>query len=188
LRKRDDEKERRIKESVIQLILQEGFHGVSISKVAKMAEVSPATIYIYFENKEEMLQDIYSEYSDEIFNYVGDRIRQNMNGAELIDVLVRSYYEYIMSHWEIFNFIEQFSGCPSLAKNCTGQKSIFRLYDFISEMKRQQIFREYSNYSVMATIFYPVKAIAVNRHVDERERNELLQEMIRILQNALLIE
>ncbi len=46
MRKRDDEKEKSIKEAVIKLILEEGFHGTSISKIAKVAGVSPATVYI----------------------------------------------------------------------------------------------------------------------------------------------
>ena len=80
MRRKDDEKEKSIKEAVIKLILQEGFHGTSISKIAKMAGVSPATVYIYFENKEIMLQDIYREYSEEIFNYLLNRVHQGMEG------------------------------------------------------------------------------------------------------------
>ena len=49
MRRRDDEKERRIKDAVIELMLEEGFHGTSISKIARKAEVSPATVYIYYE-------------------------------------------------------------------------------------------------------------------------------------------
>jgi AcrR family transcriptional regulator len=62
LRRKDDEKERCIKQAVIKVILDEGLQGASISKIAKLAGVSPATVYIYYENKESMLQDIYTEY------------------------------------------------------------------------------------------------------------------------------
>jgi AcrR family transcriptional regulator len=58
MRRKDDEKQKNIKEAVIKLILKEGFHGTSISKIAKEAGVSPATVYIYYENKDMMLQDI----------------------------------------------------------------------------------------------------------------------------------
>ena len=50
MRRKDDDKEKSIKEAVVKLILQEGFHGTSISKIAKLAGVSPATVYIYYEN------------------------------------------------------------------------------------------------------------------------------------------
>ena len=59
-------KRRRIKDAVIELMLEEGFHGTSISKIARKAEVSPATVYIYYESKEDMLQNIYLEYSEEV--------------------------------------------------------------------------------------------------------------------------
>ncbi|WP_094092917.1 TetR/AcrR family transcriptional regulator [Paenibacillus physcomitrellae] len=38
-----------------------GFAETSISKIAKKAGVSAATIYIYYENKEDMLSKIYFE-------------------------------------------------------------------------------------------------------------------------------
>lgn len=187
MRKKDDEKEKSIKEAVIKLILQEGFHGTSISKIAKVAGVSPATVYIYFQNKEIMLQDIYSEYSEEIFNYLLNRVNQEMRGQQLIEILVRSYYNYIRENKEIFSFVEQFSNCPSLAGNCAEIKGIYHINNFIAELKRNQVIRDYNNDNLLAIMFYPVKAIAVNNRKSEAERAELLREMIKIIQDALLI-
>ena len=39
MRKKDDEKEQRIKEAVASLMLEEGWSGTSISKIARKAEV-----------------------------------------------------------------------------------------------------------------------------------------------------
>ena len=36
--------------ATIELVNNNGFHATPMSKIAKMANVSPATIYIYFEN------------------------------------------------------------------------------------------------------------------------------------------
>jgi AcrR family transcriptional regulator len=124
MRKKDDEKARCIKEAVVKLILQEGFHGASISKIAKMAGVSPATVYIYFENKENMLQEIYREYSEEIFAYMLDGASNGMDGHQLIDFLIRGHYNFILNHKEIFNYVEQFSNCPALAGGCHGKKGL----------------------------------------------------------------
>ena len=55
MRRKDDEKEQRIKEAVASLMLEEGWSGTSISKIARKAEVSPATVYTYFDSKEDML-------------------------------------------------------------------------------------------------------------------------------------
>ncbi|MFT3984185.1 MAG: TetR/AcrR family transcriptional regulator [Lachnospiraceae bacterium] len=187
MRKKDDEKVRSIKEAVIKLILQEGFHGASISKIAKMAGVSPATVYIYYENKENMLQDIYTEYSEEIYDYLLDRVNRSMGGPQLIEMLARSYYNYIWEHQEIYSFVEQFSNCPSLANHCSGKKNICNIYSLIAEMKRNKIIKEYNEENLLAIIFYPVKAIAVDIHKSEAEKEVLLKEMINIIQYAILV-
>ncbi|SHI03473.1 transcriptional regulator, TetR family [Sporobacter termitidis DSM 10068] len=187
MRRKDDEKERCIKEAVIKLILQEGFHGASISKIAKMAGVSPATVYIYFENKENMLQDIYSEYSEEIFDYLLSKVSRCMGGPQLIEVLIRSYYDYILEHKEVFSFVEQFSNCPSLANSCSGKKGICNVHSLIGELKQNRIIKNYNNDNLLAIIFYPVKAIAADTHKSEAERAELLGELVRIIQDAVLL-
>ena len=186
MRRKDDEKERSIKQAVIKLILKEGFQGTSISKIAKEAGVSPATVYIYYENKEVMLRDIYHEYAEEINNYLFNRVHQGMGGQQLIEIVARSYYNYIQEHREIFNFVEQFSNCPSLASGCTEIKGSCNINNLISDMRNNHIMKDYNTDNLVAIIFCPVKAIAVNHHKTEAERAELLQEMIQIIQNALL--
>lgn len=112
MRKKDDKKQENIKNAVVKLILKEGFHGTSISKIAKEADVSPATVYIYYENKDEMLRKIYLEYSKNILNHLLNNISESMSGKELIESLVKNYYLYIRDNKEIFLFVEQFSSRP----------------------------------------------------------------------------
>jgi AcrR family transcriptional regulator len=186
MRRKDDEKEQRIKEAVIELILKEGFDGASISKIARLAEVSPATVYIYFDNKEDMLQDIYREYSEEVYGYVLQRVSPQMDGLELIDALIRSYYSYMNEHREIFSFVEQCSHCPTLSGCCEDKKGVCRLFGIIQDMKSNGIIRNYSDENLAAVIFYPVKAIALDNRTDEDGREERLEELIDIIQHALL--
>ena len=54
-------------------------------------------------------------------------------------------------------------------------------------MKNRHIIKDYSNDNLFAVIFYPVKSIAVNNRKTQAERAELLQEMIEIIQDALLV-
>ncbi len=187
MRRKDDEKERCIKEAVIKIILQEGFHGASISKIAKMAGVSPATVYIYYENKENMLQDIYIEYSEKIFGYLQARINIGMGGPQMIELLMRSYYDYISEHRAVFSFVEQFSNCPSLVEGCSDRRGVCYIYNLLAHMKRSRMVRNYNDDTLLAIIFNPVKAIASNVQKNESERASMLQEMIEIIQEAILI-
>lgn len=187
MRKRDDEKQKNIKEAVIKLILEEGFHGTSISKIAKKAGVSPATVYIYYENKEIMLHEIYREYSEEIFNHLLSKVRQQVNGKELIEIFARSYYTYIQEHEEIFRFVDQFSSCPALANSCGENEGINDLNRLLNEMKKNNIIKDFDNHNLIAIIFSPIKSIAINHCIREEEKSKLLKEIIMIMQDALLL-
>ena len=186
MRKKDDEKEQRIKAAVIELFLKEGFDGTSISKIARLAQVSPATVYIYFNNTEDMLQDIYREYSEEAYGYVLRRVTPRMDGGELIDTLVRSYYAYMTENPEVFSFVEQCSHCPTLSGCCTERKGVCRLFDLMQERKESGILHNYSDENLAAVLFYPVKAIALDHHTDPLQREARLEELIVMLQRALL--
>ena len=43
------------------MIVSHGFDGLSMHKLAKAASVSVATIYIYFKDREDLIQQLYTE-------------------------------------------------------------------------------------------------------------------------------
>lgn len=186
MRKKDDEKEKSIKQAVVKLILESGFHGTSISKIAKEAGVSPATVYIYYDSKETMLQDMYNEYSEEIYDYLLDSLNNTMNGHELIETLAKRYYTYIKTNEEIFCFVDQFSSCPALASHCSQIRGLQQLNQLLEEMKHRKIFKDLRNENLMSILFYPVKSIAVKQCIGENEKVILLNEMIKIIETAVL--
>ncbi|WP_139902788.1 TetR/AcrR family transcriptional regulator [Clostridium thermarum] len=186
MRKKDDEKQQNIKRAVIKLILEEGFQGTSISKIAKVAGVSPATVYVYYENKDMMLQDIYREYSEEVFFYLLSKVSGEMDGSQLLEALIRSYYAYIHEHEDIYHFVEQFSSCPALVNHCEGKKGVHNIYRLFDDMKRRGCLKDYSNETLLAIIFSPIKAISNNPCSDEIGKDRMLQEAIEIIQAALL--
>ncbi len=186
MRKKDDEKQRCIKDAVVQLILEVGFQGASISKIAKAAGVSPATVYIYYENKDAMLRDIYQEYAEDTIQSLLQCLTPNMTGEEIIDTLIRQYYSFIMENKEVFHFIEQFSGCPALQSSCGLMNGPTDLNQMLSDLKKRQIFNNYNNDNLYALLFYPVKSIAGKTCGSENTKMERLDELIYIVQKALI--
>lgn len=55
MRTRDEQKEMTIRQKAIEMIVKKGFDGLSMQKLAKAADVSPATIYIYFKDREDLI-------------------------------------------------------------------------------------------------------------------------------------
>lgn len=186
MRRKDEEKQKCIKEAVIQLILQEGFHGTSIAKIAKQAGVSPATVYIYYENKDDMLRNIYEEYAEDSVNQLLDALNPNMSADEIVASLIRKYYFFIVENREIYNFIEQYRNCPALHDTCGEMKGPGNLNRLLTELKSRQILKNFNNDNLYAMLFYPVKSIALKRCGCEETVKERLDELIYIIQKALI--
>jgi len=55
MRIRDEVKEKAIRRQAMALIVEEGFDGLSMHKLARAAGVSAATIYIYFKDREDLI-------------------------------------------------------------------------------------------------------------------------------------
>lgn len=47
-----------IRSKALEIVVRQGFDGLSMHKLAKAANVSPATIYIYFRDREDLLRQI----------------------------------------------------------------------------------------------------------------------------------
>ena len=186
MRKKDDEKRTSIKRAVLHIILDQGIHGASISKIAKSAGVSPATLYIYYENKDEMLKDIYQEYAEEIFCHLLSQLNSQMTGEEFVDSLVRAYYKYITRYEEIYHFVELFESCPSLKQGCLELAGPSKLNELLIKYKQLGVINDYETSNIWAILLYPVKSIAKKSCTYKTSPEDQLNEMIQIIQKALL--
>ncbi len=61
MRPRDEDKERTIREQAFKIFFEEGFGGFSMQKLARAAGVSPATLYIYYKDKDDLIMQLYTE-------------------------------------------------------------------------------------------------------------------------------
>lgn len=66
MRTKDENKVKAIKEAVIVLCQKDGFTNLTTAKVAKRAGVSPATIYLNYQDKTDMLSRLYEEVKDDL--------------------------------------------------------------------------------------------------------------------------
>ncbi len=186
MRTRDYDKQQRIKEATVRLILREGINGASVAKIAQEAGVSPATIYIYYSNKDEMLAEVFKEYSHQSYHYLMQRMVPEMSGAELIDTLVRGFFNYTVEHEEAFSFVEQCSRCPSLAQTVCETECCCDVFDVIHHYQELGIVKRYSDPNLSAVLFSPVRFLALNSRKMQFDVEAELSELVAMLQELLL--
>jgi len=184
MRTRDYDKQQRIKEAMIHVILREGINGASVSKIAREAGVSPATIYIYYDSKEALLSAAFREYSHQSYQYLSGHIRSGMDAAELIETIVRGYYAYSVEHEEIFSFVEQCSHCPTLAEHVSQQECCCGIFELLHQYQARGQLRYCSDMNLAAVLFAPVRFLAMNRQGGSSEPQ--IRELVVMLQHLLL--
>jgi TetR/AcrR family transcriptional repressor of multidrug resistance operon len=60
MRTRDETKEQALREKAVEMIVKEGFDGLSMQKLAKAVGISPATIYIYYKDREDLIVQLWN--------------------------------------------------------------------------------------------------------------------------------
>jgi TetR/AcrR family transcriptional repressor of multidrug resistance operon len=61
MRPRDPKKEQLLRKKAMELIVENGFDGFSMHKLARATQMATATIYIYFKDREDLMQQLCSE-------------------------------------------------------------------------------------------------------------------------------
>jgi AcrR family transcriptional regulator len=162
MRKRDDAKHDAIVEAGIRLINENGFSETSISKIAKAAKVSPATIYVYFENKQDLLNKLYLLVKQELSHAV--RLKHDPKKSWELNFKETHAYlvSYVQTNGERFRFMEQCNSNPMLteATRETGIRLFQESMLFFEQGIENGVFKPMSHELVAAVIFAPIMQAA----------------------------
>lgn len=108
-RKREKEHRRReILKAAKNLFFEQGFFGTSMNEIAKAAELSKGTLYLYFKNKEELYISLQIE-GMEILNTAFTEAVENKTGwEEKLRAIGWAYYQFSRDHQQFFHINFQF--------------------------------------------------------------------------------
>jgi len=112
VRARDPKKEQAIREKALAMIVKEGFDGLSMHKLAKAAGVSPATIYIYFRDREDLILRLYGEVSRNMTAFTLDGFDPGASFREGLKVQWINRARFCLKHPMEAHFMEQVRFSP----------------------------------------------------------------------------
>jgi AcrR family transcriptional regulator len=94
------------------MIVNEGFDGLSMQKLAKAANVSPATIYIYHKNREDLLNSLYNQVNHTFAQVALRKFDPGMSLEEGLWLQWKNRMRFILEYPAYFRFFEQFRNSP----------------------------------------------------------------------------
>lgn len=162
MRTKDEEKQEALFEATVKVVNQIGFASSSVSKIAKEAGVSPATLYTYHKNKEDLLTSTYLNIKRKLSQIALEDIDEALPIRDNFRLIWVNLFQFTVEHPDYFQFSEQFSNSPY--NDHTLQNDIDEMFIPIVKLIRRGIKRKViKNLDVdiiSAFVFYPVIILA----------------------------
>ncbi|WP_375241052.1 TetR/AcrR family transcriptional regulator [Polaribacter sp.] len=151
--------------ATIELVNNNGFHATPMSKIAKMAKVSPATIYLYFENKQDLVNKTYIEVKAKYTDYAFENYSADMPVEEGFKLIWHRIAEFKLKECENAMFLAQCDNTPMIDEpsRIEGIKHLQPLLDLWTKGKEQNIIKPMSDYLLYAYAINPLSFLMISQ-------------------------
>jgi AcrR family transcriptional regulator len=112
MRTRDELKEGSIRQKALEMAVKEGFDGLSMQKLAKAAGVSPATIYIYFKDRDDLILQLWLEEVQKMAVATLEGFDPSMGFEEGLKIQWLNRARFCMENPMSMHFLEQIKFSP----------------------------------------------------------------------------
>lgn len=112
MRVKDEIKQEALFEATVKLVNEIGFVSSSVAKIAKEANISPATLYVYYHNKEDLLVSTYLKIKQNISEAILENFDESMPIRDILKNVWFNIFRYTSKHPDYFQFAEQFANSP----------------------------------------------------------------------------
>ncbi|MDY0988229.1 HTH-type transcriptional repressor Bm3R1 [Flavobacterium sp. ACN2] len=146
MRPLDPDKREKILKSVYVLTGKQGLASVTISGISKTAEVAAGTLYIYFKNKEEVVQLAYAAVEDKMTQAMYRDFDINLPVRQSLKKIYINMLNYRLNHYDETVFIDQYQQSGYIQLNFSKQLAEYEkqnkpLYDLLGKGQREGIIK-----------------------------------------------
>ncbi len=151
-------------QATIGLVNNNGFHATSMSKIAKMAKVSPATIYLYFENKQDLVNQTYIEVKAAYTTYAFATYTPNMDVETGFEIIWKRIADFKFKDCENAMFLAQCDNTPMIDEPSRqeGIKHLEPLLNLWDRGKKEGILKPISDYLLYAYAINPLSFLMMS--------------------------
>ncbi|MCE7995780.1 MAG: TetR/AcrR family transcriptional regulator [Roseivirga sp.] len=143
MKPKDEKKLQAIFNATLSLTGQEGIVGLTMSKIAKTAKIGIGTLYVYFESKEELVNELYRQLKTGGTLSMIDDLKALPVKPQLLEVWKRTLQYRVENHAQMV-FMEQFLNSPFISEESRGLSYQFTAYltDLLETGQQQMIIKQ----------------------------------------------
>jgi AcrR family transcriptional regulator len=190
MRKKDESKKEAIFEATISLLNEIGFYQISMSKIAKRAGVSSATIYVYFENKDDMIRKLYLDVNAKFGSFLVQTLDDKKSVKQNIEAILRRTFDFIVKNKDYYLFLEQFSNSPLVQNFCVENMNTIEAIGAITKIyergKKEGVLKQVDSSLLMEFTYSPIAQLAKSHLAGNIKLTEKkLQSVVEMSWNAI---
>jgi AcrR family transcriptional regulator len=140
MRTRDENKETALRQKALETIVEKGFDGLSMQKLAKAAGVSPATIYIYFKDRDDLIVQLWVGEMKKMMEASLQGFDPDMTFEEGLKIQWMNRAKFYIENPMTAHFIEQMKYSPyyELCNGKVDQTFLKAMRDFVHNAIRNK--------------------------------------------------
>ena len=94
-KRKNTEKYYKIIDAATKIFAKKGFHQARISEIAREAKIADGTIYIYFENKDDILISLFEEQMNAVLDNMVEKISEQNNPIKKLEKFALTHLQLI---------------------------------------------------------------------------------------------
>lgn len=170
MRIKDDQKVALIFKATLKIIQQTGFSGVTMAKIAKASNIATGTLYIYFKNKEDLINELYNQLK----NKSSERFIQDYEKDKPFVVCLKKIWINYLKHRIEFHdesiFLEQYYRSTYITKK---QKELAEamkapVFELIERGKQEMILKSHTDNQMLFSAMIGFIRELADAHVEGR--------------------
>lgn len=159
------EKKKALLKATLTLLINGGWHGASMAKVAAIAGVSPATIYLYFNNKQDLINKLYLEINENFSSHAFNGLDESNAVKHSFEKIWMNIADFRMLFEKEAQFLSQCDNSPIVDDEVRteGLKHMQPLLNLWQRGVNEGIIKDVSPYLMYAYTIYPLSYL-INKH------------------------
>ena len=181
----DNNKIEKIKTATLELVVQKGFGGASISEIAKLAGVAEGYLYSHYKGKTELVSELLYNNVNDIIEKLETLLAHGQTISEIIEQLVRLFIETANSNPEKIKFLFVLMHDYSFSIQESQRARIFDLCKRVKEkgLKSGELRSDIDEEEIyLIAVAYPIqfinlrfKSFFYNSQIGENEVSKILK-------------
>lgn len=157
MRTKNNNKRTALLKATLALVNERGFQAAPMSKIAKNADVSPATIYLFFKNKEDMINTLYVELKANLGINAFQEYKVGMPVKEGFELIWNNIARYRLKEPNESAFLTQCDNTPMINEKSRleGTEHLRPLFDLWQRGQSEGIIKPLSLYLIYAYTLTP---------------------------------